>query len=442
MAEPPRVDKPADASSSAASSSAAISSADLAWIEPQLVAARPQAIAALTRYFRDLDTAEEAFQEACLRALRRWPDQGPPRDAPAWLIFVGRNYGLDQKRRQQRREPLPEHDDLIETAHGEVQMIEALDQAEVRDDVLRLLFVCCHPQLEVPQQLALALRIVAGLTVPEIARAFLVAPKTMEQRITRAKRRVAERNIPFAQPTADERTERLRTVSTMIYLLFNEGYSASAGDHQIRTTLCDEAIRLARLLLRLFPDQAEIMGLLALCLLQHARSRARLDAHGDLILLEDQDRGQWDAGAIAEGLVLVEKALRRHQPGPFQIQAAIAAVHSHASRAEDTDWQEIERLYISLERLMPSPVVTLNRAVVVEKTRGAAAALELVEGLREPLDGYFHYHGVHGALLAKLGHETPARAAYQRALTLARTPAERAHIRQQLERVGKKLDEV
>ncbi len=403
------------------------------WLAAHLSAARPPALAALTRYFRDLDLAEEAFQEACLRALKNWPEKGMPDDPTAWLIFVGRNFGLDRTRRRQRREALTAEDRIEPAADVEERWVESLQNRELHDDVLRLLFICCHPELPPEHQIALALRVVAGLSVDEIASAFLVGKRTMEQRITRAKRRIAAHRVPFVPPTAEERQERLRAVSTMIYLLFNEGYSASGGESQVRTTLCDEAIRLARWLLRLFPGEGEVMGLLALCLLQHARTPARLDERGDIILLEDQDRDLWDQRRVAEGSVLVEKALRKGSPGPLQVQAAIAAVHSRSPSAADTDWREIDRLYAVLEQLQPSPVVTLNRAVAVEKTRGADAALESVETLAVELDDYFYFHGVCGALLAKLERVREARDAFERAVVLARTPAEAAHVRAQLE---------
>ena len=409
-------------------------------IGSQLSAARPQAVGALTRYFRDLDLAEECFQEACLRALRTWPEKGLPREPAAWLIFVGRNVGLDAVRRQRRQQELPDDEaEQIPAVPEEIDWEEAmaatLDEDVYRDDALRLLFLCCHPELPPKHQVALALRLVLGLSVEEIARAFLVAPRTMEQRITRAKKRIAQGTqdeAAFATPTPMERAHRLRAVGTMIYLLFNEGYSASGGDAQLRLPLCQEAIRLARLLLRLFPSQTEVMGLLALCLLQHSRRDARLDDAGDLVLLDQQDRNLWDASAIAEGLVLVEKALRHRKPGPYQVQAAIAAVHARACRADDTDWAEIDRLYAALEQLSPSPVVTLNRAVAVWKTRGAEAALALVDPLSADLDDYFHFHGTRGALLAETGRTVDARQALERARDLARTPAESAHLEARL----------
>jgi RNA polymerase sigma-70 factor (ECF subfamily) len=412
--------------------------ADLTWIDTALKSARPQAMAALLRYFRsDLDRAEEAFQEACLRALQTWPEKGPPRDSAAWLIFVGRNSGVDEARRKQKHVALPEDDSLQDDSDVQDDMAERLDGAQYRDDILRLLFICCHPDLPGTQQIALALRIVSGLTVAEIASAFLVSESAMEQRITRAKRRIGEAGTEFAAPGAADRAERLGTVAAMLYLLFNEGYSASGGEVQIRLSLCEEAIRLARLLLRLFPAEPEIIGLTALMLLQHARAAARLDADGQIVLLDDQDRTRWDAGLIAEGLALLDKAMRHASPGPLQVQAAIAALHARAVTATETDWVQIERLYATLERMQPSPVVALNRAVAVSKASGPAAALEMIEPLAAPLANYFYFFGVKGWLLQELGHNEEARIAFDRAIALARTPAEAAHIRQHLDRLSK-----
>ncbi|WP_418131277.1 RNA polymerase sigma factor [Variovorax sp. 375MFSha3.1] len=412
--------------------------ADTAWIATTLTASRPRAVAALLRYFRELDMAEEAFQEASLRALRHWHESGPPRDPLAWLIFVGRNAALDEVRRRGQHEPLPEDDALVSDLDDtEAALVEQLDQAHYRDDVLRLLFVCCHPELPLTQQIALALRVVSGLSVREIARAFLVGEAAMEQRITRAKKRVASAGIPFDTPGRRERDERLATVCTTVYLLFNEGYSASGGEEHVRAALCEEAIRLARLLLGLFPGEPELMGLLALLLLQHARADARLDAGGMVVLLEDQDRARWNRALIDEGLALVEGALRQRRPGPYQLQAAIAATHAQAPRARDTDWAEIDRLYAALETLQPSPVVTLNRAVAVHKLRGPQVALALTEPLAGALDGYFHFHGLRGALLMELQRPDEARAAFARALGMARTAAEAAHIRAMLDRLGR-----
>jgi RNA polymerase sigma-70 factor (ECF subfamily) len=410
---------------------------DLAGIDAALTSARPQAVSALLRYFRDLDTAEEAFQEACLRALKTWPVNGPPRDPAAWLIFVGRNSALDEARRRRKEQALPSDDIIPDREDAEGELVEELDAAHYRDDILRLLFICCHPDLPATQQIAVALRIVSGLTVKEIARAFLVTEAAMEQRITRAKRMIASAEVPFETPGEEARTDRLAAVAAMIYLLFNEGYSASGGTVHVRLPLCEEAIRLARLLLRLFPSHPEVMGLTALLLLQHARVRARLNADNEIVLLEDQDRSLWDRELIDEGLVLVEKALRHRAPGPYQVQAAIAAIHSRAARAEQTDWSEIDALYGALERLQPSPVVTLNRAVAVSKVRGAAPALEMIEPLADKLNGYFHYFGLRGALLLQLGRNEEARVAFDKAISLAHTPAQAAHIRSHLDRLAR-----
>ena len=408
---------------------------DSEWLGAALAAARPQAVAALLRYFRDLDTAEEAFQEACLRALKSWPRTGPPRDVAAWLIMVGKNAAIDGVRKQARERPLPAEELISDLSDAEQALVEGVDDAEYRDDILRLLFVCCHPELPATQQVALALRIVSGVPVARIARAFLVSEAAMEQRLTRAKARVAAAAIPFEAPGAVERSERLAAVAAMIYLLFNEGYTTNVAEHGARAPLCEEAIRLARLLLRLFPAEPEIMGLAALLLLQHARARARFEPAGGVVLLEDQDRRLWNRRLIAEGLALIDKAVRHRRPGPYQVQAAIAALHVRADRPEDTDWAGIERLYAALERMQPSPVVTLNRAVAVSKVRGAAEALALIEPLAPKLGGYFYFHGARGAFLLELGRAEEARVAFDRAVALANTPAEAAHIRNRIDQL-------
>jgi RNA polymerase sigma-70 factor, ECF subfamily len=409
---------------------------DMAWINAALTAARPQVLGALLRYFRVLDAAEDAFQEACLRAIKTWPVKGPPRDPAAWLIFVGRNFALDEVRRRAKQTELPSDEDLVSDPEDPQEALaERLDASHYRDDILRLLFVCCHPQLPASQQIAVALRIVSGLTVKEIAHAFLVSESAMEQRITRAKARITTAEVPFDTPGAPERAERLAAVATMIYLIFNEGYSASGGNAHVRGSLCEEAIRLGRLLLRLFPSEPEIMGLLALLLLQHARTAARLDTDGAIVLLEDQDRSLWDRELIAEGLALIEKALRHRRAGAYQVQAAIAAVHAHATRAADTDWPEIDRLYQILETVQPSPVVTLNRAVAVSKVSGPAEALKMIEPLAAKLGGYFYFYGLKGALLTQLGRNEEARMDFDRAISLANTAAEAAHIRMHLDRL-------
>ena len=406
---------------------------DLAWINGALAAARPQAVGALLRYFRDMDRAEEAFQDACLRALKNWPLNGPPRDPTAWLILVGRNAGLDGVRKQSRQTVLPDDDAISDLDDAETPLAERLDGSHYRDDVLRLLFICCHPDLPATQQIALALRIVSGLTVPQIARAFLVSEAAMEQRITRAKGRIGKSDVPFETPGAVERAERLAAVMAMIYLLFNEGYSA--GQDEARSGLSEEAIRLARLLLRLFPSEPEMMGLTALMLLQQARLPARFDAAGEIVLLEDQDRRRWNAKLTSEGLALMDKAMRHNRPGPYQIQAAIAATHARAVTAAETDWAGIDALYAALERMQPSPVVSLNRAVATSKVRGPEAALAMLAPLEEKLSGYFYFFGARGAFLLQLGRRVEARADFDRAIALANTPAEVLHIRQHLDRL-------
>ena len=408
---------------------------DTGWIGSVLTAARPQAVAALLRYFRNLDTAEEAFQEASLRALKSWPKNGPPRDAAAWLIMVGKNAGVDAVRRTSLLDPLPPEEIISDLSDVEAATVDQLDAADYRDDILRLLFICCHPELPATQQIALALRIVSGLSVKQIARAFLVSEAAMEQRITRAKGRVASAYVPFETPSAADRAERTAAVAAMIYLVFNEGYTTNVVEQGAKAPLCQEAIRLARLLLGLYPTEPEIMGLAALLLLQHARAAARFDADGAVVLLEDQDRSRWNRKQIAEGLALIDKAVRHRRPGPYQVQAAIAAIHSRGARAQDTDWSEIELLYGTLERMQPSPVVTLNHAIAVSKVRGPEAALAMIEPLGEKLGGYFYFHGARGAFLQALGRRDKACVAFDRAIALANTPAEAAHIRMQIDRL-------
>ena len=403
---------------------------DPAHIDVAISGARPKAIAALLRYFRDLDTAEEAFQEACLRALQTWPHKGPPRDPTAWLIMVGRNAALDAKRRLRSTGPLPDADAL--TTDDELTP-ERLDESHYGDDILRLLFTCGHLALPATQQIALALRIVSGLTIEQIAKAFLVSTDAMKQRITRAKRAIAEVGVEFDTPGPAERRTRLAAVSTMIYLIFNEGYSSTAETAAARDALAEEAIRLGRLLLSLFPTDPEVFGLLALMLFQQSRAPARFDANGEIVLLEEQDRSRWNRALIEEGRLLLERAAFYQDPGPYQLQAAIAALHARASRTEDTPWKEIDSLYRLLEALQPSPVVTLNRAVAVWKLQGAEAALEMIEPLRGELDAYFYLHGLRGALLKELNRLDEARDALNRAIALANSVAEAKLIRRELD---------
>ncbi len=408
-----------------------------AWIEAHFAEIRPKAIAALNRQFRDLDLAEELFASSCLKALQSWPGKGLPDDPFAWLLTVARNAGRDTLRRQKPADVLAAAPAATETP--ETGYIERLDERGLRDDVLRLLFVCCHPALSPQDQSALALRIVAGLSVDEIARAFLVKPKAMEQRITRAKKTIGRANIPFEPPTLTERHDRLKSVTLMIYLLFNEGWSASSGEVHIKAPLCDEAIRLVRLLLTLFPSISELMGLLALFLLQHARAKARLKPNGDVILLDDQDRSLWDGAMIAEGKALLEKALRHGTPGPYQIQAAIAAVHADAKTSQDTDWQELAQLYGALYRYEPTPVVKLNQAAAVAQVRGPQAALDMLDPLAEQLADYRWYHATRAGLLEDLHLFGDARAAYCKALSLGPTHAEKRFLADKIAACEKNL---
>ena len=402
-----------------------------------LAAARPRAMAALLRYFRDLDQAEDAFQDACVRALSTWPKNGRPRDATGWLILVGRNAQVDAFRRHQKL--TNEVDETIADARGggEPDLLERLDESHFRDDILRLLFTCCHPDLPPAQQVAVALRVISGLSVVQISRAFLVSETAMEQRITRAKARIARAELPYEAPGAIERVERLAAVGKMLYLLFNEGYTA-ADPASARAGLCAEAIRLVRLLLEMFPAEPELMGLLALMLLQHSRAAARFDAAGSPVLLDDQDRRFWNRDAIAEGAALIDKAMRHRAAGPYQIQAAIAALHARAESPDDTDWPQIDLLYQALERHAPSPVTTLNHAIAVARIHGAAAALKMIEPLSDALENYFYFHGVRGIFLKEVGSQQEARRALLRAMSLASTPAEAVHIRREIEHLERR----
>lgn len=395
--------------------------------------ARPRVLAALTRRFASLDLAEEAYQEACVRALERWPTGGVPRDPAAWLLQVGRNSTIDRLRRDKRmdfRNELPEA--AQDGTDVEAVLAEQIDTAELRDDVLRLMFMCCHPDLNMQDQLALALKVIGGFSTGKIARAFVVRPKAMEQRITRAKKKAGALVTHLETPTLQERSARLDAVCVMAYLLFNEGYSATGGDVQIRSELCEEAIRLVRLLLSLFPQQAEVMGLLALCLFQHSRRLARIGDDNSLVPLDKQDRTLWNQEEIAEARVLLEKALRHGRAGPYQIQAAIAAVHCAAETAANTDWAEIEKLYGVLEQVQPSPIVSLNRAVALSKVKDAKAGLDHLATLAPSLDNYLYFHTSRASLLQDDGHWEAAIKSYEQALTLGPTGQEAEHIAEQI----------
>jgi len=381
-------------------------------------------VATLIRLTGDWDLAEECAQDAFTKAAERWPREGVPRRPGAWLTTVARNRALDHMRRDQ----------LGVTKLQEAAMLNPADEGtgveEVPDDRLRLMFTCCHPALALEAQVALTLRTLAGMTTPEIARAFLVPESTMAQRLTRAKRKIRHAGIPFRLPPAHELVDRTHALLAVLYLLFNEGYAATTGEDLIRTTLTDESIRLTRTLCALMPDEPEALGLLALMLFHHARTASRVDAAGDLVLLEDQDRSLWDASMIDEATSLLDAALRLHRPGPFQVQAAIAACHAQASRAAETDWLEIAALYATLTEMVPSAVIELNRAVAVSMAFGPAEGLALVDGLAErgELRGYHLLPAARADMLRRLGRSGEAASAYEEARDLAGTEAERRYL--------------
>jgi RNA polymerase sigma-70 factor, ECF subfamily len=384
-----------------------------------------RAVAVLVRYFGDIDIAEEAVQDAFAVAVQRWPQGGLPPSPAGWIITTARRRAIDRLRREASREDRHAQAALLHARE------EPVEEEAVRDERLRLIFTCCHPALAPPVQVALTLRLLGGLSTPEIARAFLVSEPTMAQRLVRAKGKIRDAGIPYRVPREAELPARLRTVLAVVYLIFNEGYTASSGERLVRAGLCAEAIRLGRLLAQLMPDEPEVMGLLALMLLLEARREARTTAGGGLVLLADQDRRQWDRGLIAEGQSIVRQCLRRNQPGPYQIQAAINAVHSDAATAAGTDWQQILQLYDHLLALTPGPVVALNRAIVVAEIQGPDAALTLVDGL--DLGGYYLLHAVRADLLRRLGRTREAAAEYEAAMAGTQNAAERDFLRRSRE---------
>jgi len=392
-------------------------------------------VATLIGLVGDFEIAEEAAQEAFTVAVDRWRATGVPEFPRAWIIQTARHKAIDRIRRETRfAEKLESY-----AASGLVQMVEApdYDASEIPDDRLRLIFTCCHPALPLEAQVALTLRTLGGLETDEIARAFLVPPATMAQRLVRAKRKIRDARIPYVVPDTTEIPERLDAVLTVIYLVFNEGYAATRGTPLVRTDLCAEAIRLGRLVRTLMtPPPAEATALVALMLLHDSRRHARLDEAGDLVVLEEQDRGRWDRGQIAEALPLVEEALRGG-PGPFALQAAIAALHCQAERAEDTDWRQIVRLYDRLERVQPSPIVSLNRAVAVAMADGPGPALALIDILAAAgdLDHYHLLHAVRADLLRRLGQRAEATNSYARAIALVTNDSERRFLERRLREV-------
>jgi RNA polymerase sigma-70 factor (ECF subfamily) len=401
-----------------------------------------RAVATLIRVTGDFDLAEEAVQDAFISALETWPSRGVPSNPGAWITTTARNRAIDRLRRRRR---LVEKTELLAretTLEAELRAIgsDPTDAAmPIADDRLRLIFTCCHPALAMDARVALTLRTLGGLTTPEIARAFLVPEPTLAQRLVRAKRKIRDAGIPYRVPPAELLPERLAGVLHVLYLVFNEGYAASSGDALIRRELCAEAIRLTRVVVELLPDEPEARGLLALMLLHDARRDARVDDAGQLVLLDDQDRSRWDEDRITEGRTLIVAVLEEQRPGPYQVQAAIAALHDEAATAADTDWPQIAILYRRLLEMTPSPVVELNLAAAVAMADGPAVGLAMMDGIAAAgeLDSYPYLHASRADLLRRLGRWSEADAAYRRALALTTNGAERSFLERRLTEVAR-----